>query len=279
MLNERRQAIVSLLANTSAVSRQLTGLVADNEKELAPTLERLNRVNAMLEKNRDNMAKALPGLREIPADTGRDRVERRLLQRVASPTSQPAQLLQPFLDYAFGFRRGVDAGQPPDNAGPRAELAVPRQRHSATRRPAAAMNRKRSSLSRPSPWSSLLVAGAAFLVRQIVLRAQDHHRVSSRRPPRSIPATRCGSPASRSARSTRSTPEGTQTKMTLNVDHDVPIPADAKAVIVAQNLVAARYVQLTPAYRKGGGPTMADGAVIPATAPRCPSSGMRSRPS
>ncbi len=59
------------------------------------------------------------------------------------------------------------------------------------------------------------------------------------------------------------TPEGTQTKMTLKVDRDVPIPADAKAVIVAQNLVAARYLQLTPAYRTGGGPTMRDGAVIP----------------
>jgi virulence factor Mce-like protein len=58
-------------------------------------------------------------------------------------------------------------------------------------------------------------------------------------------------------------PEGTQTKMALKVDRDVPVPADAKAVIVAQNLVAARYVQLTPAYRKGGGPTMRDGAVIP----------------
>jgi virulence factor Mce-like protein len=58
------------------------------------------------------------------------------------------------------------------------------------------------------------------------------------------------------------TPEGTQTKMVLEVDHGVPVPADAKAVVVAQNLVAARYVQLTPAYRTGGGPTMADGAVI-----------------
>ena len=57
-------------------------------------------------------------------------------------------------------------------------------------------------------------------------------------------------------------PQGTQAKMTLKVDHDVPIPADAKAVIVAQNLVAARYVQLTPAYRTSG-PVMADGAVIP----------------
>src|SRR5262245_26859383 len=61
VLNERRQAIVSLLANTSAVSKQLTGLVADNEKGLAPTFERLNRVNERLEKNRDNIAKALPG--------------------------------------------------------------------------------------------------------------------------------------------------------------------------------------------------------------------------
>jgi virulence factor Mce-like protein len=59
------------------------------------------------------------------------------------------------------------------------------------------------------------------------------------------------------------TPEGTQTKMTMTVDRDVRVPADAKAVIVAQNLVAARYVQLTPAYRNGGGPTMRDGAVIP----------------
>jgi virulence factor Mce-like protein len=59
-------------------------------------------------------------------------------------------------------------------------------------------------------------------------------------------------------------PQGTQTKMTITVNHGVPVPADAKAVIVAQNLVAARYLQLTPAYRSSkGGPKMADGAVIP----------------
>ncbi|MBS4727496.1 MCE family protein [Mycobacterium sp. SM1] len=57
-------------------------------------------------------------------------------------------------------------------------------------------------------------------------------------------------------------PEGTRAKIIMSVDRGVPIPADAKAVIVAQNLVAARYVQLTPAYRTSG-PVMADGAVIP----------------
>jgi phospholipid/cholesterol/gamma-HCH transport system substrate-binding protein len=58
-------------------------------------------------------------------------------------------------------------------------------------------------------------------------------------------------------------PQGTRAKLVMHVDRNVPIPADAKAVIVAQNLVAARYVQLTPAYRASG-PTMRDGAVIPA---------------
>ncbi|TRW80233.1 MCE family protein, partial [Mycolicibacterium sp. 018/SC-01/001] len=55
--------------------------------------------------------------------------------------------------------------------------------------------------------------------------------------------------------------DGTRARITMAVDHGVDIPADARAVIVAQNLIAARYVQLTPVYR--GGPTMADGAVIP----------------
>ncbi|MCV7380936.1 mammalian cell entry protein [Mycobacterium alsense] len=56
-------------------------------------------------------------------------------------------------------------------------------------------------------------------------------------------------------------PQPSRARVTLRVDRGVPIPADAKAVIVAQNLVAARYVQLTPAYRRTG-PTMRDGAVI-----------------
>jgi phospholipid/cholesterol/gamma-HCH transport system substrate-binding protein len=57
-------------------------------------------------------------------------------------------------------------------------------------------------------------------------------------------------------------PAGGHAEMTLNVDRDVPIPADAKAVIVAQNLISARYVELAPAYESSG-PTMPDGARIP----------------
>lgn len=124
VLNNRREAIVSLLANTSAVSRQLSGLVADNEKQLAPALERMNSVTRMLEKQRDNIAKALKGLGKYELTQG-EIVGNGPDYTAYVPNIIPAQILQPFLDYAFGFRRGVDAGQPPDNAGPRAEIPFP----------------------------------------------------------------------------------------------------------------------------------------------------------
>ncbi|HEY0229393.1 MAG TPA: MCE family protein [Mycobacterium sp.] len=54
----------------------------------------------------------------------------------------------------------------------------------------------------------------------------------------------------------------TDVRLTLRIDPDVSIPADAKAVIVAPNLLAARYVQLTPAYSPGTA-TMPGDAVIP----------------
>jgi phospholipid/cholesterol/gamma-HCH transport system substrate-binding protein len=125
VLNQRRQVIVELLANTAAVSRQLSGMVADNEKQLAPALEKLNSVTAILEKNRDNIGKALPGLAKFELTQG-ETVANGYFYNAFVPNLIPEQFLQPFIDYAFGFRRGVNAGQPPDNAGPRAEFPIPR---------------------------------------------------------------------------------------------------------------------------------------------------------
>ncbi|OBK14012.1 virulence factor Mce family protein [Mycobacterium asiaticum] len=55
-------------------------------------------------------------------------------------------------------------------------------------------------------------------------------------------------------------PRASDVKITMNVSEDVKIPADAKAVIMSPNLVAARFIQLTPAYTKG--PALSDGASI-----------------
>lgn len=124
VLQGRRAAIVNLLANTTAVAQQLSMMVDENEEELAPTLEQLNRVSEVLERNRDNLAKSLTGLAKYQLTQG-EAVNNGYYYYGFASNLLPGPAIQPFLDYALGFRRGVNAGQPPDNAGPRAEFPFP----------------------------------------------------------------------------------------------------------------------------------------------------------
>ncbi len=55
-------------------------------------------------------------------------------------------------------------------------------------------------------------------------------------------------------------PQADAVKITMRVKDGVKVPADARAVIIAPNLVAARFIQLTPAYKQG--PEMKDGGSI-----------------
>lgn len=56
-------------------------------------------------------------------------------------------------------------------------------------------------------------------------------------------------------------PRAQDVKITMKVDRDVKVPADARAVIMSPNLVAARFIQLAPAYTSG--PALPDAATIP----------------
>jgi phospholipid/cholesterol/gamma-HCH transport system substrate-binding protein len=56
-------------------------------------------------------------------------------------------------------------------------------------------------------------------------------------------------------------PQPEHVKITFGFDPKYKVPADAKAVVLSPALVTARSIQLTPAY--SGGPTLANGAVIP----------------
>lgn len=56
-------------------------------------------------------------------------------------------------------------------------------------------------------------------------------------------------------------PQPQRAKITFWVANKYQVPADAKAVIVAPQLVTSRAIQLTPAYT--GGPALVDEAVIP----------------
>lgn len=58
-LQRRREAISRLLDGTIALSEQLRGLVADNREELRPTLEQLDRVAALLQRNKDALGEAV----------------------------------------------------------------------------------------------------------------------------------------------------------------------------------------------------------------------------
>ncbi|WP_109506198.1 MCE family protein [Nocardioides speluncae] len=56
-------------------------------------------------------------------------------------------------------------------------------------------------------------------------------------------------------------PEGNSVRVEMEYDAKYQVPADAKAVIVTPTLVADRFIQLTPVFRKGDR-AMADGADI-----------------
>ncbi|MGY4712207.1 MCE family protein [Mycolicibacterium sp. CBM1] len=56
-------------------------------------------------------------------------------------------------------------------------------------------------------------------------------------------------------------PQPDGVKVSFWFDRKFPVPADAKAAILSPMLVTGRAIQLTPVY--AGGPTLADGAVIP----------------
>jgi phospholipid/cholesterol/gamma-HCH transport system substrate-binding protein len=103
VLVARRQAIVDLLANTSAVAKQLTALVHDNEKALGPTLDKLNAVTAVLQKNRDNIALALPRLAKYEITLGEDVASGYYYQAIV-PNLLISEFFQPFIDYLWGFR-------------------------------------------------------------------------------------------------------------------------------------------------------------------------------
>jgi phospholipid/cholesterol/gamma-HCH transport system substrate-binding protein len=103
VLAARRQEIVELLASTSAVAQQLSGLVHDNESKLAPTLEKLNSVTAMLQKNRDNISKALPGLAKFEITVG-EAVSSMFSYSAFVPNLAIPQIFGPFMEYLWGFR-------------------------------------------------------------------------------------------------------------------------------------------------------------------------------
>ncbi|CAM3973140.1 MCE family protein [Nocardia ninae] len=65
------------------------------------------------------------------------------------------------------------------------------------------------------------------------------------------------------------TARGSYVEVTMSIDKDVKVPADAIAALVSPQLITNRHVELAPAY-EGTGPVLADGAHIPLEHTRTP---------
>jgi phospholipid/cholesterol/gamma-HCH transport system substrate-binding protein len=76
-LNSRRQAIHDLLAGTTDLAAQLSGLVADNQQQLAPALEQLDQVTNILTRYGEKLNRSLelagPYFRAVNNATGSGR--------------------------------------------------------------------------------------------------------------------------------------------------------------------------------------------------------------
>ncbi|GAA2330324.1 MCE family protein [Saccharopolyspora halophila] len=58
-LHARRESISSLLTGTQQLSRQLSGMVEDNQQQIGPALEQLDKVTKMLQRNQENLDQSL----------------------------------------------------------------------------------------------------------------------------------------------------------------------------------------------------------------------------
>ncbi|MGU3293922.1 MCE family protein [Williamsia sp. M5A3_1d] len=99
-LDRRRQTVNTLFANVSALARSLTDLVRDNRAQLAPTLDRVNSVLAVLRSNRDNIGAALSNLGPYVTELGEAVSSGPFFSSYISNLI-PGQIIEPFIRNAM----------------------------------------------------------------------------------------------------------------------------------------------------------------------------------
>lgn len=111
-LRSQDQALEHLMADVSEVSRQISGLVADNRKELGPALEKVNTVLDILDRHKKEIQTSLTRLDSYAMSLG-ESVGSGPFFKAYLQNLLPGQFLQPFVQAAFG-----DMGLNPDQLLP-----------------------------------------------------------------------------------------------------------------------------------------------------------------
>ena len=246
-LDERRAALSSLIAGIDEVSEQISGFVADNRREFGPALRKLNLVLDNLLERREHISEALrrlpPYATALGESVGSGSGFSVNLPNAVPNNTQAGAATGPLLP------TGQDSRQPGRSPARIHQRATD---HKAE----VAMSRS----LRYGLITALVVAliGGIYLVwpRVTTYRVVGYFASAVGLYPGDdvrVVGVPVGSIESIS-------PEADAVKITMTVQDSVKLPADARAVIVAPNIVSARFIQLTPPYKQG--PAMEDGGRI-----------------
>jgi phospholipid/cholesterol/gamma-HCH transport system substrate-binding protein len=271
-VQQRRAVINEIFLNTSTLAHQLRGLVKDNRDSLPPALDHLNSVLDLLQRDSGDLADAIQGLGPFATALGESVASGPWFN--AFVPNLVAGNLSPLLDYL------------PKNSGPPSPLATLPTPPST--RPAGRRGRRRGA-DRDDPadpedgengadgadgtasprrrWWTVGIAAVvvvALAVGAAVGLASAHRKELTVYFPSALGLYAgdgvrvLGVPV---GKVDSITPDGDRVAVRLHYDSGVRVPAGAGAALVAQTLVTARFVQLTPVYT--GGPALADDASIP----------------
>lgn len=117
-LRTQSDALDQITGNISAVARQLKAFIAENRRQLTPTLEKLNSVLALLDTRKERIQEAIKGLNNYAMAMG-ETVSAGPFFKAYVVNLLPGQFVQPFVDAAFS-----DLGVDPATLAP-SELADP----------------------------------------------------------------------------------------------------------------------------------------------------------
>lgn len=115
-LERRRGDIRNLLVNVNAVAGQLRGVVADNKAQLQPTLDKLNAVLDLLQRNEKNVTDAVAGLKGYASGLG-DAVASGPFFTAYVQNLIPGNLIRPYLGGAFAEVLGEPTAPPLETPG------------------------------------------------------------------------------------------------------------------------------------------------------------------
>ena len=230
VINARRQAVTSLLGAATRLAQQLKGLVADNRATLGPALTQLNQVVALLNRNKDNIETILDRAGPFAGSLGESVSSGPFFQSYVQNLTRPVDLTGLDLSPLQGLLGG------------------------------GKMNARRAL-----NWlfSLMILAGAVLFAVSYLTSGDDGTKLTAYFSRSTglysgddvrVLGVKVGEVDSVS-------PGPDHVTVTMTVDPGVPIPAGAKAAIVAPNLVTSRFVQLAPAYT--GGTALRSGSVIP----------------